>query len=334
MSGKILQGDILMRNLIIPSGSPLRKIFPLVRKLRHWAFKFHDRAGIRLVISGGPVRFMDAELNFAEKVGLLYSTPLFWNGPDAYEMPTSETLALLLKHSRLFLDIGSNIGIYSVYAGVKCPQVKTFSFEPIPSIWEKNRAFHRANGLPDQNVHQLALGDRVGPQEIIIPVYATGLEEEQTATLYADSWQSHEKQVERIQIQCTTLDTFAATNPLPDGPCCVKIDVENFEAAVLRGGRKFITARRPWIVCEILPTQKIDPVTGIRVNDNAQVIALVQELHYTPFAITADGFFRMTPADFERPRGLKDFLLAPAEKIPAEVSYFERTSLAQLLPAP
>ena len=320
-----------MKDIFIKPGSPLRKLFPMVRTLRYWAWKFHDRAGLRLVISGGKVRFLDAELNFPEKVGVIYSTMLFWNGPEAYEAPTSRTLALLIKHSHAFFDIGSNIGIYSVYAGVKYPQVKTFAFEPIPSIWKKNCAFHQANGLSEKNVHQLALGDRAGEQEIIIPVYATGLEEEQTATLCADSWQSREKHVEKFKIQCATLDAFAAENALPDGPCCLKIDVENFEAAVLRGGKKFIAARRPWMVCEILATQKIDPATGIRVNDNAEVLALVRELDYLPFAITADGFFRMTAADFDRPRHLKDFLLVPQEKISGEISYLALENIGEML---
>jgi FkbM family methyltransferase len=325
-----------MKNIIIKHDSLLRHLFPLVRKTRRWCWKYHDRMGIRLVISGGEVSFLDAVLNFPEGVGLLYSTELYWNGPRAYETATSELLALLIGQSRVFLDVGSNIGIYAVYAGVKFPQVTTFAFEPVPVIWAKNRAFHRANCLPEKNVFNLALGECVGPQKIIIPVYNTALEEEQTATLCRDSWQAREEKVEEIEIQCSTLDAFTSTNPLPDGACCLKIDVENFEAAVLRGGKKFINLRRPWIVCEILPAQKFDLATGNRENDNTEVIALVQELGYTPFAVTANGFFRMSAADFDRPRGVKDFLLVPAEKLPADkisagISYLDMASLGKLL---
>jgi FkbM family methyltransferase len=323
-----------MKNIIISPHSPWRTFFPLVRKLRHWAWKLHDRLSIRLVISGGKVRFMDAELEFAENVGLLYSTPLFWNGPEAYEGPTSRTIALLAGRSKLFLDIGSNIGIYAVYVGVKFPTVKVFAFEPVPAIWEKNRRFHQANHLATDFVLNTAMSDREGRQTIFLPVYDIGLEEEQTATLRQDLWQTREETVDKIDIQCTTLDAFADTTPLPEGLCCLKIDVENFEAAVLRGGKKFIAARRPWIVCEILPGQEINPVTKIRSNNNAEVVALITEMRYVLFAITADGFFRMTAADFERPRDFKDFLLAPAEAIAADISYLSRTALAALLPKP
>jgi hypothetical protein len=155
-----------------------------------------------------------------------------------------------------------------------------------------------------------------------------------TATLRADSWQAHEEKVEVLDIQCLTLDAFTEANQLPDGGCFLKIDVENCEAAVLRGGKKFIASRRPWIHCEILPCEEFDPVTRTKRNNNRETLDLIGELNYTPFAITNDGLFRMMAADFAQPREFKDFLLAPAEKIPADVVYLSSVSLAELLPAP
>ena len=276
---------------------------------------------------------MDAELDFPEDVGLLYSTTLFWDGPEAYESSTSRTIALLAGRSKLFLDIGSNIGIYSVYIGVKFPQVKTFAFEPIPDIWKKNRQFHQSNRLSDNGVLSLALGEREGRQDIFLPVYATGLEEEQTATLRNDLWQTREEHVKKIEIQCTTLDAFAASNSLPAGPCCLKIDVENYEAAVFRGGKFFFMARRPWIVCEILSGQNIDPVTKIRKNNNAEVIELIQELDYAAFAVTENGFFRMNAVDFSLPRDWKDFLLVPREKVSGDVCFLTLENVGQIFSA-
>ena len=310
-----------MKTVIIQPRSPLRPLLPLVRKLRSWAWKFHDRTSRRLIINGGKVRFMDAELEFPENVALNYTTPLFWHGPEAYEPATSRTIALLAGRSTLFLDVGSNIGIYAVYVGAKFPQVKVIAFEPVPVICEKNRAFHRTNRLSDQVTHALALSDHDGPQKIYLPNYDTNVDDEETATLNANSWQAHAEKVETLEIQCLTLDTFAAANPLPAGPCCLKIDVEGCEAAVLRGGKKFLAERRPWIICEILPREDYDATTRTLRNNNREVLRLLAELGYAPFAITADGFFRMSAEDFARPRNLKDFLLVPKEKIVGDVSY-------------
>lgn len=322
-----------MKNIVVQPGSLWREFLPLIRKLRGWAWKFHDRTGIRFVISGGKVTFMDAELEFPENVALTYTTPLFWSGPEAYEAPTSRTIALLAGKSKLFLDIGSNIGIYAVYVGVKFPQVKTIAFEPVPVIWEKNRAFHRANKLSDAVTLNLALSDRDGVQKLFLPVFNTGIEEEQTATLNEKSWQAHAEKVEAIEIQCLTLDTFVAQNPLPAGPVCVKIDVEGFEAAVFRGAKKFLTERRPWIVCELLPCEEYDPVTRTLRNNNREPLALIEELNYAAFAITPDGFFRMNAVDFARPRSLKDFLLIPKEKIAGDISYLALENIGEIFAA-
>lgn len=320
-----------MKNIFVRPGSPLRNFFPLVARLRRWAWKFHDRMGQRLVISGGKVRFLDTELMFPEGAAVTYSTPLFWNGPDAYEGPTSRAIALLAGHAKSFLDIGSNMGIYAVYAGVKYPGLTIYAFEPVPSIWEKNRRFHQANQLSDQNVLNLALSDQASRQMLVLPLGVGGLEEEQTATLRQDIWQHQEDKVQKFEIECVTLDSFAASHPLPDGLCCLKIDVENFEAAVFRGAKQFLAARRPWIICEILPNQGTDAATGKKYNDNGAVVAQIREANYTPFAIMAEGFFRMTPEDFDRPRGFKDFLLVPDEKAPLDVFYFGLSSLAELV---
>ena len=322
-----------MKNRIVQPGSPLRKLFPLVKKLRRGAKKFYDRTGERFVVSGGKITFMDAELAFPENVGLTYATPLFWSGPEAYEAPNSRTIALLASRSKVFLDVGSNIGIYSVYVGVKFPAVKTFAFEPVPDIWKKNCAFHRANNLSEKIVQNLALSDRDGVQKIFLPTGTASVEEEQTATLNEKSWQAHAEKVAAIEIQCRTLDTFAAQNALPSGACCVKIDVEGFEAAVLRGGKKFLRERRPWIVCELLPCEEFDPATKTLHNNNGPALAVIEELNYAAFAITSDGFFRMSIEDFARPRGLKDFLLVPVEKISGAMSYLAPENVGTIFSA-
>lgn len=323
-----------MRNIIVQPDSFWRISFPLLARIRAWAWKIYDRIALRFVVSGGEIEFMEARLRFPEGVALTYSTPLFWSGPDAYEAPTSRTLALLISRSRVFLDIGSNVGIYAVYAGVRFPEVTTYAFEPVPAIWRKNKAFHAANGLSDSRVMHLAIGDRNGPQQFLLPVYTTGVEEEQTGTLQSDSWQAAEANLERIEVTCTTLDEFTRTHELPAGRCCVKIDVENHEAAVFRGAQEFIRARRPWIVCEVLPNQKLDEQTGLCANDNDEVIALVEALDYAIFVLTADGFFRMRARDFRATRSMKDFLFLPREAVAEDVSYFSRDSLAEWLSVP
>ena len=48
----------------------------------------------------------------------------------------------------------------------------------------------------------------------------------------------------------------------------------------------------------------------------------------------AEAFFRMTPADFERPRGFKDFLLIPTERLTGDHAYLSASCLVEILPKP
>lgn len=319
-----------MKPVIVKKYSLLRRLFPLVRKVRSWSLKIYDRAGERLVIDGGRASFLDAELEFPEGEGLDYSTRLFWNGPCAYESDTSRLIATLLKRARMFIDVGSNFGMYAVYAGVKHPDMLVHAFEPVPGTWRGNVAFHKANGLPCGRVLNLALSDDNQPKKIYIVPFPSGDPDTQTATLRPDSWQADSAGVDSMEIQCTTLDLFAAENNLPDLPCLLKIDVENYEAAVLRGAHDFLARRRPWVVCEILPKEEYDRETKTKRNNNRETLKLLGDLRYACFASTAAGLFRMAADDFARPRDYKDFLLIPEERIQPEVHYLSLDCLGEI----
>jgi FkbM family methyltransferase len=309
-----------MKPILIKSKSPLHHLLPFIHKTRRGAWKYFDRTGCRLMISGGRIQFLDVALTFPENVGLTYATSLFWNGPDVYEADTSRLIASLLGRVDSFIDVGSNIGIYAVYAGIRFPHLSVSAFEPIPEIWQKNVAFHHANNLPTDRVFNLACSDSNTSQRIFFPQPDHALEEEQTATLRPDSWQASSSNARCIDVKCITLDSFFSTRGWPAGACLLKIDVEDFEAAVLRGAQSFVSKCRPWILCEILP----------REHHNCETLALLAELKYMPFAVTSNGLFRMASPDFSRPRELKDFLLLPAEKIPSDVFYLPIESLRDI----
>jgi hypothetical protein len=86
----------------------------------------------------------------------------------------------------------------------------------------------------------------------------------------------------------------------------LKIDVEDFEAAVLRGMSETILGGRPFIICEILPRQ----------HKNAETRDILESLGYASYWITPSGFNRVSSFGFERQ--LCDFLLSPVS-IPGDV---------------
>lgn len=138
-----------------------------------------------------------------------------------------EEMAFLLHFLReedLFIDVGANIGSYTVLASAQIG-CKTLSFEPVPSTYQNLVNNINVNGISDK-VHSfnLALGAK---KELLL------------ITSQYDTINNikYKEEAGTIPIQVETLDSMqlpAAENIL------IKIDVEGFEAPVLEGGMKCI----------------------------------------------------------------------------------------------
>src|SRR3954452_19421342 len=126
-----------------------------------------------------------------------------------------------LRPGDLFLDIGANIGVYSVYAA-ECG-AEVISVEPVPHNAERVRENLGLNGYPGQVV-QKALSDHQGRVRI---------------TTDEDSY-NHLVAEGGIEVTATTLDAL-----LQNRCAAAKIDVEGAEELVLAGaGRR--SASRPF----------------------------------------------------------------------------------------
>lgn len=68
-----------------------------------------------------------------------------------------------LSHPRLIVDVGANIGLFTVYLKKKYPDCKLLAFEPAPDTFKiltKNVALHKLEGV---EILQLALGPMPAP---------------------------------------------------------------------------------------------------------------------------------------------------------------------------
>src|SRR5215471_13061578 len=59
------------------------------------------------------------------------SNTFFWRGeyPEGYEPSVCEVLARLIKNSRVYADVGGNVGVFSVLPAIINPACKIFYFE-------------------------------------------------------------------------------------------------------------------------------------------------------------------------------------------------------------
>jgi FkbM family methyltransferase len=145
-------------------------------------------------------------------------------------------LPRIVPRARIAIDVGANKGVYSHLLARVAPQVQ--AFEPNPKLF---RILTRA--LPANVVaHRMALSDREGMAELIIPRSRHGYSN-QTASLNP---RKRTDDAGIVAVPQRRLDSFGFNNV-----GFIKIDVEGFEQAVLEGARETIMRERPVIQVEL-----------------------------------------------------------------------------------
>ena len=249
----------------------------------------------------------------------MFSSLIFWEGTGGYEPTTWRVLKHFILRAEHFVDIGSNVGLYSVLARKIKPELSIDAFEPIPAIHAHNIEFHKANGVDPEVIHRIACGDRDGDAIMFLPAMGDKNADEPTATLRADSWQSQNAGRAEVAVPVMKLDSFFAGKKRPL-PMLIKMDVEDFEAGVLRGARDVFSKTRPVLVCEILP----------RDHGNQETVSLLHDFDYVFFGICREGVHRMTGADFFAPRAFTDFLCVPTESAPRDRNFLPFEELGRI----
>lgn len=150
--------------------------------------------------------------------------------------PELRFLPEIVPKDRNAIDVGANKGVYSHLLARLCPQVE--AFEPSPKIYRILTRYLPVNVTS----HQVALGDRTGMAELIVPLHSSGYSN-QTASL------NPRKKAEGagiVKVPSRTLDSYGFTNV-----GFIKIDVEGFEEAVLTGAKDTIARERPVLQIEL-----------------------------------------------------------------------------------
>jgi len=144
------------------------------------------------------------------------------------------------------LDIGANIGIMTVTLAKKHPKSVIYAFEPIA---HNRKALQRVTGfyrLKNINIFSQALGNENGEVAMIMP--RLGGSRMQGLSHVIESTEPEEGEVYTIPIQ--RLDDIPELTNLSKINA-VKIDVENFEYFVLKGGEALLLKHKPLVFCEL-----------------------------------------------------------------------------------
>jgi FkbM family methyltransferase len=203
---------------------------------------------------------------------------LFWY--ECYEKPVEAGLQKLLNADSVFIDIGANVGYFSLYASRLAPQGKVIAFEPVSHLFDALQKNIEVNGIKNIQAVKVAIGERNEEREI----YLSAADNTGMSSFGKPENYSGKKELVKI----FSFDAWFAASALTKVDL-IKIDAEGFELAVLKGMKQTITRFKPHIVTEVNPqTLAYFQLTG------ADLLNYAAELSYLPFVVSEEG--KLNPA--------------------------------------
>ncbi|MDA9196990.1 FkbM family methyltransferase, partial [Akkermansiaceae bacterium] len=149
-----------------------------------------------------------------------------------HEFPDMSFLLHTLRPEDVFIDIGANVGSYTILA---CSVVgaKGYCFEPIPSTYSRLLTNIKLNGMEDRvEAFNQGIGCEHGEM-----FFSSG----QNCCNHALA--QDEESDNKIMVEVVTLDEAVKRNPF-----MVKIDVEGFETPALQGASRILNNKELCVV--------------------------------------------------------------------------------------
>ena len=203
----------------------------------------------------------------------------YWSNRDL--IPTRGEQLLLgtyLRPGGVALDIGANIGMFSVTMGRLCDSALIFSFEPAQKTYERLLRNLRRNALANVVAEHRAMGKQAGMVRLAVDPKSSAI------SRIALDHEGEERGRTFEVVPCTTIDDFCAERGI-EALDFVKIDVEGAEPQVLAGAAGMLGRRA--IRCLLI---EICPGTLAAMGSHPRELAdLVHSFDYRFYAIGAGG---------------------------------------------
>ena len=172
-------------------------------------------------------------MNFAKALRASF-VPAYWKGLVRGVVPT-------IDHEEAFVglefasvvDVGANVGQFSLFASHRWPAATIHAFEPIPDQAARFSAVH-GNRV---TLHRCALGE----SPTLLPIHIASRKDSSSLLPLGQRQKAmfNMDEVGQIEVPVERLDAVLEPADLPQ-PSLLKIDVQGFEYEVLRGAGKLL----------------------------------------------------------------------------------------------
>ena len=190
-----------------------------------------------------------------------------------YDYHEMNFLLRYLREEDSFLDIGANIGIYTLLAASKIKSGSIYSFEALPINYLRLEENIKLNNLTQVKPLSIAIADSVGSVTI-----SNNTKSDSTAFITTNT---QDTTAESLQIPSSTLDNLLQNENL-NHLTLAKMDIEGAEILALKGATSLLQQQRPhvWIL------ELLNGVNhGYRKQD---IVKLLQDYGYGLYHYNAD----------------------------------------------
>ncbi len=190
-----------------------------------------------------------------------------------FERQERDFLKAFLKPGDLFVDVGANIGLFTLIAAKYVgDRGRVYAFEPCLKTYRHLLANVRLNGLQNVSPQKAALSDETAERHMNVSLRGY------------DAWNSLARPIDgrnfsTEMVTCITWDDFAQEHDLIGRVTMMKIDVEGWENHVLAGGYQNLS-RADAPILQVEFTEQTAESAG---SSCAELYRALEELGYQMF---------------------------------------------------
>lgn len=195
------------------------------------------RGELRIILKNGIVMVWDPNE--------IRTAPTMLVNHGRYEIDVHPAIRRVVQDSRVVVDVGANIGWYSLHIARWQPEARILAFEPIPTTFaqlERNITLNNLEGRVQ--AFQTGLGEVQDQVTFYVPSFMGSV-----AASRQPLFETDENAVITATIE--PFDTWLGAQSV-DHVDFVKCDIEGAELLFLRGAKEALTAHRPIVMLEML----------------------------------------------------------------------------------
>jgi len=167
---------------------------------------------------------------------------LFWYG--YYEKELGDLLKKIVKPGAVFVDLGANIGYFSLLVANNSPSAKVISFEPVAGLFQNMNDNISLNNIKNILTVNAAAGEINEEKELFVSA---------PDNLGMSSFHQPENysgKKERVKV--VAIDDWFKISGLPRIDV-IKLDIEGSELTALKGMKEVLQKQQPVLIVEVNP---------------------------------------------------------------------------------